>query len=176
MNIRVLTNVSILAVLTLAMTPVPVSAAGVTAKAALPTAQQAATKWSADATLVSISSLTVDKGGTAGQWTYLFYSATANKGYSVTAMKDKVVDTLAVRPHITDPVGKDYIDSPQAMQEAENNGLKVKGTPVMSLLVMGQSTKTPGVFWTVGGGYTPGEVSVIIDAKTGKFVTRQEIQ
>jgi hypothetical protein len=176
MKLKVLTNFSIIAVLALAASPATVSAADTTAKAVLATAQQAATKWNADAKLVNISNLAVNKDGTAGQWSYLFYSANAKKGYAVTVKKGKVVDTLVVRPHITDPVGNNYVDSQQAMQEAQKNGLKVKGTPAMSLLVMGQNTKKPGVFWTVGGGYTPGEVSIIVDAKTGKFFTRQEIK
>lgn len=69
-----------------------------------------------------------------------------------------------------------FADSPQAMAEAKKNGLKVNGKPPMSLLIMGQATEKPGSYWTIGGGYMPGEVSTIIDAKTGKFFSSQKVK
>ena len=45
----------------------------------------------------------------------------------------------------------------------------------MSLLVMGQSTKAPGTFWSVSGGYTKGAVTAVVDAKTGKLAYKQEM-
>ena len=61
----------------------------------------------------------------------------------------------------------------QAMAEAKKNGLKVKGKTAMSLLVMGQATKSPCACWSVVGGFEKGDVSVVIDGKTGKFSYKQ---
>jgi hypothetical protein len=41
----------------------------------------------------------------------------------------------------------------------------------MSLLVMGQATKSPCACWSVVGGFEKGDVSVVIDGKTGSFQT-----
>lgn len=151
-------------------------AADTTAKAGLAQAQQAAKKWKADAALVNISTLTGNMDGTANLWTYTFHSPKAKQGYMVDVKDGKIVETLEVHPYIKDPVGGEFIDSPQVTAEARKNGLTVKGKPAMSLLIMGQATKNPGVYWTVGGGYTPGEVNVIVDAMTGKFFTRHEVK
>jgi hypothetical protein len=149
-------------------------AAGATAKAGLEQAQQTATKWKADAALVNISTLAANMDGTAQKWGYMFYSAKAKLGYTVDVRDGKIAETVEVGPYISDPIGGNFVDSPQAMEEAKKEGLKVKGKPGMSLLIMGQATKTPGAYWTVSG-YMAGEVSVTIDAKTGKFSARQEV-
>lgn len=166
----------ITAALAFAAGPTMTLAASVTAKAGLAQAQQAAKKWKVDAALVNISTLSCNMDGTADKWSYMFHSPKAKQSYTVEVKDSKIVETFEVRPHINYPVGGDFIDSPQAMAEAQKNGLKVKGEPAMSLLIMGQATKNPGAYWTVGGGYTPGEVSIIIDAKTGKFFTRQVVK
>lgn len=151
-------------------------AAGQTAKAALPAAMAEAKKWQADAVLTNAVTQQANADGTAEQWDYLFFSPRANNGFSLTVRGGKVVDTLEVRPHVSDPIGSDFLDSDQAMKEALKNGFKSKGKVPMSVLVMGQATKQPGVYWSVGTGYMPGEVSVILEAKTGKLVTRREIK
>ncbi len=175
MRLKQLAIFVIVAGLAFGLGPTSAFGAGATAKAGLAQAQQAANKWKADAVLVNISTLTGNMDGTATKWVYMFYSAKAKQGYTVDVQDGKVIDTLEVTPHIKDPVGGNFVDSPQAMEEAKKNGFKVKGKPAMSLLVMGQATKTPGAYWTVGGGYTAGEVNVLIEAKTGKFSARQEV-
>lgn len=152
------------------------AAADGTARAWLEQAQQAAVKWNSDAVLVNISTLNASMNGAAKKWMYMFHSARAKQGYTVDIQDGKVTGTLEVRPYISDPVGRDFVDSPLAMEEAKKNGLKVRESKAMSLLIMGQGTKAPGAYWTVGGGYMPGEVNVIINAKTGKLFTRQEVK
>ena len=46
----------------------------------------------------------------------------------------------------------------------------------MTVMGMRQATKNPGLYWTFGGGFSPGDVSVTIDAKNGEFVRRQETE
>jgi len=155
---------------------VPALSSGAAAKAGLAQAQKAARKWKADAALVSIFAGTSNMDGTADKWAYMFYSPKVKKGYTVQVQNGRIVETLEVRGHIKNPLGDEFIDSPKAMAEAKKNGLKVKGQPVMSLLIMGQATKNPAAYWTVGGGFTSGEVSIRIDAKTGKFFMRHEVK
>lgn len=150
----------------------PANAASGAAKAWLAQALQAAQKWQPDAALVSISTLSTNMDGTADKWSFMFHSPKAKKGYTVDVRDGKIVDTLEVRPHVVDAVGADFIDSTQAMAGAKKNGLKVAGKPAMSLMVMGQATRQSGANWTVTG-FKTGDVSVILDAKSGKFVTRQ---
>ena len=176
MRPKPLAIIAVVAPLFFAAVPATALAAGATAKAGLAQAQQAATKWKADAALANVSTLAASTDGTAQKWAYLFFSAKAKLGYAVDVADGKVVETLEVRPHISDPIGGEFIDSPQAMAEAIKNGLKTKGKPAISLLIMGQATKNPGAYWSVGGGYLPGEVGVMIDARTGKFFARQEIK
>jgi hypothetical protein len=57
------------------------------------------------------------------------------------------------------------------MAEAKKNGFKVKedGDVVVG---MGQATKSPCACWSVVGGFEKGDVSVLIDGKTGKFSSK----
>lgn len=153
----------------------PVFAGGATAKAGLAQAQQAASKWKADAVPVSISTLTGNMDGTASKWAYMFYSPKAKMSYTVDIKDGKIVDAVEVDAYLIDPVGKEFIDSSQAMEVAKKNGLKVKETPAMSLQMMGQATKSPAVVWNVVG-YTPGDTAILIEARTGKFLSKQEIK
>lgn len=150
-----------------------VFAAGGTAREGLESAQQGAKQWKADAFLTGISTYNAALDGTASKWTYSFYSAKANMGYMIDIKEGKVVDEMEVRPHIKDSVGVDFMDSPRAMEIAQKNGLKIKGKPVMSLLIMGQATKNPAAYWTIGGHFSPGEVSVILEAKTWRVLKKE---
>ena len=76
--------------------------------------------------------------------------------------------SLEVQKGLTDPVGSDFIDSEKAMQEAKANACKGR-MPSMALNFMG-NIKQPTAFWTVTGGFASGDVSVILDAKTGKLL------
>ena len=170
-----MTKRPLITLLLVAFTALPLCAmsAGMTAKAGLKDAAAGAQKWKEDATLVNVSTLQANPDGTAEKWAYMFFSAKAKQGYSVDVKGGKVVETLEVNPYIRDAVGE-FVDSDKAMAEAKKNGLKVKDKPAMSVLVMGQATKQPGAYWTVGGGYQPGDVGVVLDAKTGKFLYKQE--
>ncbi|OGW61033.1 MAG: hypothetical protein A2V83_03560 [Nitrospirae bacterium RBG_16_64_22] len=153
--------------------PLSAQAAGQTARAGLATANATAQKWQKDAVLVNVSTLQADAGGTAPKWGYMYHSAKAKMGYSVDVKGGKVVETLEVNPHIKDAVGQEFADSDKAMAEAKKNGLKVKGNAAMSLMMMGQATKSPGTAWSVVGGWEKGDVSVLLDGKTGKFSSKQ---
>ncbi|MEW6184896.1 MAG: hypothetical protein AB1585_04050 [Thermodesulfobacteriota bacterium] len=163
----------IISLLFLALIPFQVFPAGTTARAGLEQAQQAAKKWKADALLVGISTYGAAMDGTSSKWTYAFFSPKANQGYMIDIREGNMAEPLEVRPHIKGGVGTNFLDSPRIMEEAKKNGLKIKGKPILSLLVMGQATGRPGPYWTVGGDFSEGEVSVIIDAKTGGLLKKQ---
>lgn len=165
----------IVAALAFAVGPTLAQGAGATAKAGLAQAQQAAQKWQKDAILVSVSTLEANPDGTAEKWGYIFYSPKAKQGYSIDVKGGKIVNAMEVGPHIKDAVGE-FVDSDKAIAEAKKNGLKSKGRPPMSLMVMGQATKQPGTYWSIGMPLNPGDVSVMIEGKTGKFFTSHEVK
>jgi hypothetical protein len=45
----------------------------------------------------------------------------------------------------------------------------------MAVLWMG-GTKRPGAFWTVGAGFSRGDVSVVLEGTSGKLVTTHAIE
>lgn len=169
-----MTKRRLITLMLVAFTALPLSAmaAGMTAKAGLAQASAEAQKWQKDAVLVNVSTLQASPDGTAEKWGYMFYSAKAKQGYTVDVKDGKIVETLEVNPYIKDAVGKEFVDSDKVMAEAKKNGLKVKGKAAMSLMVMGQATKSPCTCWSVVGGYEKGDVGVLIDAKTGKFSSK----
>jgi nucleoside 2-deoxyribosyltransferase len=157
----------------LAAFPLSAEAAGQTAKAGLAQANAEAQKWRKDAVLVNVSTLQTDSDGTAAKWGYMYYSTKGKMGYSVDVKGGKIAGTMEVNPHIKDAVGAEFVDSDKAMSEAKKNGLTLKGKAAMSLIVMGQATKKPWVSWSIVGGYEKGDVSVLVDGKTGKFSSKQ---
>lgn len=169
-----MTRRTLITLLLVAFTALPLSAeaAGMTAKAGLVQATAEAQKRQKDAVLVNVSTLQASPDGSAEKWGYMFYSAKAKRGYTVDVKDGKIVETLDVNPYIKDAVGKEFVDSDKVMAEAKKNGLKVKGKAAMSLMVMGQATKSPGIAWSVVGGYEKGAVSVLVDGKTGKFSSK----
>jgi hypothetical protein len=147
-----------------------------TARAALQEATHVARTWQPDAVLTGVSGLQATPDGKARKWGYMFYSPGTNKGYSVDFAGMKLVDQMEVRPHMRDAVAPQFVDSDKAFAVARENGVDTKGKPyIVSLLVMGQATKAPASVWTVGGGFTPGAVAVMVDARTGKFLFKQEL-
>lgn len=165
---------TLIILLLVAFTALPLSAiaAAQTAKAGVAQAVAAAQKWQKDAVLVNVSTLQANSDGTAEKWSYMFYSSKVKQGYSVDVKGGKIVGTLEVSPYIKDAVGE-FVDSDKAVAEAKKNGLAVKSKAAMSLIVMGQATKNPGAYWSVVGGYEKGDVSVVLDGKTGKFSYKQ---
>lgn len=148
------------------------SAGAGTAKSALAKTTSIATKWHADAVLTGVSSLEVNKDGTAKWWIHGFSSPSAKKRLMVTVKADKI-DTTEVNKGSFNPIGDTFIDSDKAMQEAIKNGLKGE-SPTMGLNVLGTG-KNAGLYWTVSGGYNKGDVSVTLDGKTGKFLRKEVI-
>jgi hypothetical protein len=143
------------------------TARGVFAKIA-PRARQ----WQADAVLTNLSTLEARADGTARTWSSLFYSLTAKKWLAVTASGGRV-DVLEVDQGLTDAVGE-FIDSDQALQVAKKNGLEPPKETMMGLAWMGAKDGAP--CWTVGGGFEPGAVGIVLNAKTGEFITKHESQ
>lgn len=149
---------------------------GVTARAGLAAATAAAQKWQPDAVLTGVSTMRASTDGHAANWDYMFHSPKSGKACTFTFAGDQLVEQLEVRPHMTDRVIANFVDSTDAAATAKSNGLDTKGQPlVMSLLVMGQATKGAGTFWSVSGGYAKGALAVIVDAATGKVAYKQEM-
>jgi hypothetical protein len=147
-----------------------------TARSALQEATSVAQKWQPDAVLTGVSGLQATPDGKARKWGYMFYSPGTNKAFSVDFAGTKRVDQMEVRPHMRDAVAAQFVDSDKAFAVARENGVDTKGKPyILSLLVMGQPTRSPAAVWTVGGGFTPGAVAVVVDARTGKFLFKQEL-
>jgi hypothetical protein len=142
-----------------------------TARAALERAKPRAKEWRADAVLTNASTLGADANGTAEIWNFAFYSPGAKTWLNVTASGGKL-GTLEVSMGLADPVGE-FIDSDQAIEAAKKNGLAGSKKPMMGLAWMGGS-KDGVACWTVGGGFEPGSVGVVLDAKTGGFITKHE--
>jgi hypothetical protein len=140
-----------------------------TVKAPLAEVRTAAQKWQADAVLVHLSTVKAKLDGTASEWKYSFYSPATKKRYVVTAAGGKI-DGLEVRlGEETKPLG-DFIDSDKAMAEAKKAGIK-GNEPSMSVGFQG-SGKSAGLYWVVTGGFTKGDVSVMLEAATGKLFSR----
>jgi hypothetical protein len=97
----------------------------------------------------------------------------AKKWLNLTSTGGKV-DVLETSRGLADPIG-DFIDSRQAIQVARKNGLAARKKPMMGLARMG-ATKGGVACWTVGGGFEPGSVGVVLNAKTGAFITKHVIE
>ena len=148
----------------------------VPARAGLAAATAAAQKWQPDAVLTGVSAMRASPDGRAQNWDYMFHSPKSGKACTFTFAGERLVEQLEVRPHMTDRVVANFVDSTDAAAEAKASGLDTKGQPlVMSLLVMGQATKQSGTFWSVSGGYAKGALAVVVDAKTGKLAYKQEM-
>jgi hypothetical protein len=152
-----------------------VSAAGTTAKTAFDKALVAAQQWQRDAVPVSISALSVQPDGTAATWSYIFYSPQRKQGFTVATKEVEIVDHGEVTAYLTEEIGKEFVDSDQALTEAGKNGLSGSSDTTMSLVVMGQATDSIGPYWTVSRGFGTGDVSVVVDARSGKFSFRNEM-
>jgi hypothetical protein len=175
MRSKRLTMFSIMTILTFSLCQPLALAAGTTAKAGLAQAQESAMKWKADASLVQLLTLSCNTDGTADKWTYVFHSPEAKRGYNVAVSDGKIVQTLDVSASFTDSVDLDFIDSAQAIAEAKKKGLTVKGKSMMMLHVMLKGTKNQGEYWNIVGDMKEG-ISMIIDAKTGKFFKQQKLE
>lgn len=94
------------------------------ARAGLDLAKDAARSWALDATLVYLENdEPLDEAGAAVRWGYLFYSAELEKCrvYSLREGKIVVAEFLEMRFEAP-PVASDWIDSGEALAEAEREG------------------------------------------------------
>lgn len=73
----------------------------------------------------------------------------------------------------TEPLGE-FIDSDQAMREARKNGLK-GSEPGMAVKFQGTGLRAAAC-WIVNGGLAKGDVSVFLEARTGRFSSRTVIE
>ena len=150
-----------------------VAAAGQTAKAALQSVVATARKWQSDAVLVSLSTVKADSDGTSDEWKYSFYSPASKKRFVATARGMKV-DGREVRLGFSTEAMGDFVDSDRAMQEAKKNGLKGH-EPSMAVKFQGAG-KGAAFYWVVNGGYSKGDVSIFLDAKSAKFANRAVVE
>ncbi len=148
---------------------VPALAAGQTAKAALPQVLATANKWRSDAILVHLSSTKVQCDGTAPEWKYSFYSPQTQKRCVVTARDGNVTVKKVRIGNYTEPLGE-FVDSDTAMEAAKKNGLKGNEPSISVMRPAG--ARSDGTTWIVTGGFKQGDISISLDAKTGKFTKR----
>jgi hypothetical protein len=114
-------------------------------------AKRRAGQWHPDAILTNLSTFEAGMDGTAGTWSALYYTPSGKKWLGVTASGGKL-DVLELDQGLTDPVGE-FIDSDQAIQAAQKNGLQAGKEMMMGLAWMGAKDGAP--CWTVGGGFEP---------------------
>jgi len=150
-------------------------AADTTVKVGLSQAQESAMKWKTDAVLVQLSTLTGSVNGTADKWSYMFHSPKAKQGYRVDVKQGIVDRALEVSSSFIDPIDVGFVDSDAAVAEAKKKGLKMNGRTMMTLQVMLKGTKNQGAYWNIVGNLAEGK-SMIIDAKTGKFLRYQVLE
>lgn len=148
------------------------TAAGKTARSYLSRATESAKSWQGDALLTQISSGSVMEDGRSEEWIYSFYSSKSKKWFNVSIRNEKI-EGVEVGFGKKDPVTDQFLDSDKAMQEAKAQGLKGRA-PGMSLSVFDFSGKG-GSYWMVSGGYEKGDVTIILEAKTGKLFSRNVI-
>jgi hypothetical protein len=67
----------------------------------------------------------------------------------------------------TEPLGE-FIDSDKAMEAAKKNGLK--GSEPFAGVGRPTGGQADSTYWIVTGGWAKGDVTVSLDAKTGKFM------
>jgi hypothetical protein len=146
-------------------------AAGLTARSGLSQAAAVAKKWKPDAALTHVSSLSVQADVSAKSWIYTFYARASKKTLNVTIASGAPLDTLEVPNTSMVPIGDVFVDSDEAMKEAKKHDLKGKSLS-MGLVVMG-FTGSP--VWAVNGGFAEGDVSVMLEGKTGAFIRRQVV-
>jgi hypothetical protein len=147
--------------------PVSAQAAGQTAKAPLPKAIASAKAWQPDAILVHLSTVKLQSDGTATEWLYSFYSPKSGKRCVVTARGGSVTLKEVRLGAYTEPLGE-FIDSDKAMEAAKKNGLK--GSEPFAGVGRPTGGQADSTYWIVTGGWAKGDVTVSLDAKTGKFM------
>lgn len=144
---------------------------GPTARSQVANAAAIAKKWRPDAVLTHVSSLAVNPDGTAKWWMYTYYAPQTKKTLNITITPGAPLDTLEVPNTSKVPIGDEWVDSDKALQTAKQHGLKGSSLSV-GLVVMGF---TGDPVWAVNGGFAEGDVSVMLNGKTGAFIRQQVI-
>jgi hypothetical protein len=166
---------SIMTVVAFSLCSSLVFAGGTTAKSGLGQAQASAVKWQADAVLVQISTHSGNMNGIGQKWNFLFHSPQAQMCYEVDVTEGQVDQTREVSSSLSDAMYGDFIDSDQAIAEAQKKGMKGKNRAMMTLQTMLQGTKSQGAYWYIVSDLADGR-STLINAKTGKFFRHQRLE
>ncbi len=104
---------------------------------------------------------------------YSFYSPATNRRCVVTASASGIRTKEVNLGFSVEPLG-DFIDGDKVLQEAVKNGLK--GSDLgMAVKFQGTGARA-AAFWIVNGGMAKGNVSVLLEAKTGKFSSRAPME
>jgi hypothetical protein len=137
-----------------------------TAKANLQDAIAGGKKWKADAILTQINGTRVGADGKLVSWLYAFYSPGSKTCAAVYAMKGQSFaqptnDTMCEKVEL-----KEFLDSDKAIATAHQNGIT---KPQCNMTVMIEKGKP---VWMVmdGGGTSPGDVILTIDATSGAVI------
>lgn len=151
-----------------------------TAKAAITQAAPAAAKWQADAQLTHVSTLRGQGDGRAASWLCSYYSPKAKKSAIVTVRDGGKVELDAdVRNTSVDPIGGDFVDSDQAVAAAAKAGLKLDKAAKdlgLGLVVGGQATGRPQLYWSVMVSTDKGVSGVTLSGKDASFVKRDDVK
>lgn len=142
----------------------PALAAPTSARDRLAAATTVARAWQADAQLVRVETKNADAQGRSPDWTYVFDSPAAKQQRLVFVFGADKPDLLPTSTVFKRPLAG-FVDSTRAMQEAVRQGLKTHGAG-MSMSVTGGEP----VQWRV----LSGDHSFVIDAASGRFVTREK--
>jgi len=163
-----------------ALAATPAAQAAQTAKAAVAQAAPAAAKWQPDAVLTHVSTLRGQGDGRAASWLCSYYSPRAKRSAIVTVRDGGKVELEAdVRTTSVDAIGKDFVDSDQAVAAAAKAGLKFDkgaGDLGLGLAVGNQALGKPRLFWSVSVMGDKGSSSITLDAKDAAFVKRDDVK
>ncbi|MBE7416552.1 MAG: hypothetical protein HS128_02190 [Ideonella sp.] len=151
-----------------------------TAKAAIQQAAAAAAKWQTDAQLTHVSTLRGQRDGRAPSWLCTYYSPKAKKSAIVTVRDGGKIDVDAdVRNTSIDAIGIDFVDSDQAVAAAIKAGLKFDKAAKdlgFGLVVGGQASGRPQLYWSVMVSHDKGMSGVTLNGKDAAFVKRDEVK
>lgn len=163
-----------------ALALMPSVQAAQTAKAAITQAATAAAKWQPDAQLTHVSTLRGQVDGRAPSWLCTYYSPKAKKSAIVTVRDGGKVEVDAdVRNTSVDAIGGDFVDSDQVVAAAAKAGLKLdKGAKNLGfgLVVGGQATGKPQLYWSVTVSTDQGMSGVTLNGRDAAFVKRDDVK
>jgi hypothetical protein len=139
------------------------------AKAGVPQAVAAAKRWRPDARLIQIAGSRVRADGMQSSWKYGFFSAAA-RTCLIVQIGAAVRTTEAGGPLCESPPLGDFMDSDAAIHIARKNGIERANVTMVVSMVPAPGGPRPVWIVMEGGGMRMGDVSVDIDAETGKIL------